>query len=117
MLHQFQLLALMPEVCQALLDAAADLLIVIHRFDEEVPGPRPQRTLDRSHLILTGDDDDGHLWIAGGEAGNHLMAIHVRHVQITQHHIGVIERCGREPLNPVFCLKDAGPVVLEIRYQ
>ena len=81
-LHQLQLLTLVGVARQALIYAAPDLAIVIHRLDEEVARPRPQRPLDGGHLVLTRDDDDRHLGIAGGEAGDHLMPIHVGHVQV-----------------------------------
>ena len=45
------------------------------------------------------------------------MPIHVGHVQVTQHYIGVVERGGREAFNPVLGLKHARPVMLEISYQ
>jgi hypothetical protein len=45
------------------------------------------------------------------------MAIHVRHIEITQHDVGMIERRGRESFYSIFSLEDTGPILLEIRYQ
>ena len=82
-LHQLQLLSITVVGAQALLYAATHLTEVRNGLEQEIAGTGAQRSLDRLHLALGRDDDDRNMRVAGSETGDHLMPIHVGHVQIT----------------------------------
>ncbi len=116
-IHQLQLLPIAVVGRQTLLYAAAHLTEVRDGLEQKVAGAGTQRPFDRLHLALGRDNDDRGMRITGRETGDHLMAIHVGHVQVTQDNIGVVKRGGGETFDTVFSLEDAGAIVLEIIYQ
>ncbi len=115
-IHQLKLLRPIGAAVETLFDTALDQRIILEGFEQIIPRTGTQGAGDRLHGALGRNDDNRNMGIARREAGDHLVAIHIGHIEITEHHIGMVESSGRQPLDPVFGLKHRCPVPCEVTY-
>ncbi len=90
-IHQLQLLRPVGAAVETLFNAALDQRIILEGFEQIVPRTGTQGAGDRLHGALGRNNDHWDMGIARREAGDHLVAIHIGHIEIAQHHIGMVE--------------------------
>ncbi len=90
-IHQLKLLRPIGAAVETLFDTALDQRIILEGFEQIIPRTGTQGAGDCLHGALGRNDDNRNMGIARREAGDHLVAIHIGHIEIAEHHIRMVE--------------------------